>query len=101
MVNDVIALHGRRKSDEQIEIAAYIAKHKPIDETNIDAVAEALGWLKAEKQKRARSRRLYGCKENRNDKIVDSEIKRLTKVERECREWIKTGLEITEAYTQH
>ena len=49
---EVVSMHNRRKSDESIEITAYILKYKTIDEQCIDDVSERVNFIEAEISKR-------------------------------------------------
>lgn len=73
-------MHERRKSDESIEITAYLLKHKPIDEDNIDEVALQLDFIETELRKRANAKSRHKAKENYNDRFIKDERARLKTV---------------------
>lgn len=74
-MNDDDKILLRRKSDEHIEIVAYIHRHKPID--NIE---ERYKWLLKESKQRWLDFISYGCRYNANDDYVYSEVRKLGEI---------------------
>ena len=93
-------MHNRRKSDESIEITAYILKYKTIDEQCIDDVSERVNFIEAEISKRRYSVNQHGAKENKNDRFVEAERTRLKAILRTLRKKLVESAYKREASSQ-
>lgn len=83
----MLNIKQKRKSDEQVEIVAYILKHRPVDTTNRQEIIKTLDWLDKEIEKRRVANHHYGAKYTNKDYVYMLDQRYiLSRALKECKE---------------